>query len=344
MPYFSLILPIYNVAPYLERCIASILAQSFKDYEIVLVDDGSTDASSQICDTFARSYSNIRVIHKINGGLSTARNAGFEIAEGEYIWWIDSDDWIEKGALEELYIASSSNAPDIVKFQYYRVEKTCKEVISNIKPGSYVGREKISTLLDRAFHLSGNFLLSACMHIYKRDFLKSVKTSFISERIVGSEDYLFNLTVLARANSVLVLSKPLYFNQMREGSLTQTYKKDLPERYERLYKMLLEEYRSRGLLNKYQEGIAFFYVWHLIRGICMTHEYQELFEHSFNDGRRNVKIMLRSSVFHDALTKCNIRLLSTKQKVILIAMKFKMEPFFYYLYVSKPKQRGIHGN
>lgn len=93
VPYFSVIVPIYNVEKYLNQCIDSVLAQTCKDYELILVDDGSPDGSGAICDQYARKYQNVKVIHKENGGLSDARNYGIDVAEGEYITFIDSDDW-----------------------------------------------------------------------------------------------------------------------------------------------------------------------------------------------------------------------------------------------------------
>ena len=93
---FSIILPIYNVEKYLPKCVESILSQTFTDYEIILVDDGSTDNSPAICDKFAKEHSNIKVIHKVNGGQSEARNLGADTANGEYIIFIDSDDFIIK--------------------------------------------------------------------------------------------------------------------------------------------------------------------------------------------------------------------------------------------------------
>lgn len=336
-PYISVILPVYNVAAYLERCMDSILSQSFKDYEIVLVDDGSTDASGQICDGYAEKYPNIRVIHKLNGGLASARNAGLELAEGEYVWWVDSDDWIEPGALEQLHKASCENMPDIVKFHYFRVEKEPQEILCNIEPGEYVGKDALGKLLDKAFYTTGKYLLSACFHMYRRSFLKRTNVTFIPEKRVGSEDYLFNLCVLPMAQSVCVLAVPLYSYFLREGSLTQTYKKDLPERYEYLYEVLSEAYQRAGVFRQYQEGISFFFAWHLIRGTCMTQEYQALPGHSLKEGRRNVKKILRSARLQESLKCCEKGKLSRKQRIMLLAMKLKLEPFFYYLFVTKPK-------
>lgn len=95
MPKISIIVPVYNVEKYLRKCIDSILNQTFKDFELILIDDGSTDESGKICDEYNLKDNRIKVIHKENGGLSSARNAGLDIAQGEYIGFVDSDDWIE---------------------------------------------------------------------------------------------------------------------------------------------------------------------------------------------------------------------------------------------------------
>ena len=119
-PFFSVILPIYNVEPFLEECIHSVLDQEFTDYELILVDDGSTDACPEICDRYAAEYAHIRTVHKENGGLSSARNAGLEVAKGQYIWWVDSDDWVEPDSLKTLYKACEDGRADMVKLNFTR--------------------------------------------------------------------------------------------------------------------------------------------------------------------------------------------------------------------------------
>lgn len=99
----SIIVPVYKVEPYLRKCVDSILAQTFTDFEVILVDDGSPDNSGKICDEYASKDSRVRVIHKKNGGLSSARNAGIDVARGKYLGFVDSDDYIEKDMYELLY-------------------------------------------------------------------------------------------------------------------------------------------------------------------------------------------------------------------------------------------------
>ena len=103
MPKISIIVPVYNVEKYLEKCVRSILAQTFTDFELILVDDGSPDSSGAMCDQFAEQDQRVKVIHKENGGLSDARNAGIEIATGEYLGFVDSDDYIADDMYELLY-------------------------------------------------------------------------------------------------------------------------------------------------------------------------------------------------------------------------------------------------
>lgn len=109
----SVIVPVYNVEQYLQKCVESLVNQSYKNLEIILVDDGSDDNSGQLCDSLAEKYSNIKVLHKNNGGLSDARNKGLEYAKGNYIFFVDSDDWIELETIEKLYNAIKENDADI---------------------------------------------------------------------------------------------------------------------------------------------------------------------------------------------------------------------------------------
>lgn len=337
MPYFSVILPIYNVAPYLPRCIESILEQDFKDYEIILVDDGSTDESAQMCDMYAGQHQNIRVIHKENGGLSSARNAGFDMAEGRYIWWVDSDDWIEKGALAELHRVSCKDHPDVIKFNYYSVNNKKRMISCEAAPGLYTDEKDISLLVEMALYTTRRFPLSAWGHAYSRCFLEETGIRFVSERLVCSEDYLFNLSVLPRASSVYILSAPLYDYRLREGSLSQRYRVNLMTRYEKLYFLLQKEYQQTEGLERFRAGCGFFFAFHLVKGTIMYNEYCADAAHSIKEARSNVREILHSAVLQSTLRCCDMKKLTGKQKMMLFAMEWKLESLFYWLFVVKPR-------
>lgn len=339
-PYFSIILPIYNVASYLGRCIQSILAQDFTDYEVILVDDGSTDGSGHICDSYAAQHNHIRVVHKKNGGLSSARNAGMEIAQGEYIWWVDSDDWVDKQALFVLYSAIKEGQPDIAKFNHIRVTNTENVVLSSAAPGNYMQRDGIDTLLKQAFIETSKYVLSAWSHVYKREFLRQKGLYFVSEREIGSEDYLFSLQAMLVASSIVVLKDALYYYELRIGSLSQRYKENAAQRYTELYLQLRSFYEQNGTLSDYECVMNRFYVWHLVRGICISNEYTLSEKHPLAEARKNVALMLAMPDFQRAIRATDTSGLSWKQKIHLLAMRCHMEPLFYWLYVVNPKYKG----
>ena len=337
---FSLILPVYNVQAYLTRCIHSILAQADADDEIILVDDGATDGSPAICDEYAARYDFIRVIHKENGGLSSARNAGLAEAAGEYVWFVDSDDWIEPDALETLRAACESR-PDVVKSGYLRVDGQTTQVLPGVQPGTYETAEALEALRREAFCAAGRYILSAWSHVYRRDFLLEHGLTFVSERRIGSEDYLFNLTALQHIQRMTVLDRALYSYELRGGSLTQQYKPDLFRRYTALYQGLCEAY-SHDEARRYAALIDRFFVWHLTAGTCFSHEYGLINErHTMADARRAVREMLRATEFRQAVKNADRTGLSRQRRVQLLAMRLRLEPLFHYLYVTKPgKKRG----
>lgn len=335
-PFFSVILPVYNVQAYLERCVRSVLQQDFNDYEVILVDDGSTDGSAELCDCLAEKNKSIRVIHQKNGGLAAARNTGMEAAQGQYIWFVDSDDWVEANALWRLHETAAEQKPDMVKFNYVRVEGENTPIVSNASAGMYQG-DKLAVLRNAAFYSAGQYVLSACTHIYRRDFLKQHGFRFVSERIVGSEDYLFNLEILAVVESVCVIGDALYYYEQRMGSLTQRYKEKLPQRYACLYRNLQDSYARRGCLEAYKSAISAFYIWHLLRGTCIPNEYYEAQGHTVREGRRNITAFLAEKSFLEAYKCLNRKDFSGKKRLFLLAMRFHAEPLFYWLYVQKPK-------
>ena len=340
-PYFSIILPIYNVAPYLDHCIQSVLTQDFSDYEIILVDDGSTDTSGMLCDDYANRYEHIRVIHKENGGLSSARNAGAEIARGTYIWWVDSDDWIREGALTALYEATRNEKPDVVKFGYTSAEGSVyTPVPMHILPGSYKGRTAVENLVHAAFASASRFVLSAWSHVYRLDFLQKTQIPFVSERIVGSEDYLFNLTILPLANHVRVIPEDLYFYNKREGSLTQRYRENLSKQYVQLFHRLRDAYSGRDEIKKYERDLCAFFIWHLVIGGVIQNAYRVTNGHTLPDGRKEVCRFFRSPELQYAVKICLRGKAAFKKRVQLWAMRNHVEPLFHWIFVVKLKNEG----
>lgn len=122
MPVFSIIVPVYKTEQYIEKCVTSILNQTYRDFELILIDDGSPDRCPQMCDEYQKLDSRVRVIHKKNGGVSSARNCGLEIACGTFIWFVDSDDYIEPFSLQQLYEAQKEKEADLYVFNTQQIQ------------------------------------------------------------------------------------------------------------------------------------------------------------------------------------------------------------------------------
>lgn len=163
----SVIVPVYNVEQYLARCIDSILQQSYRNLELILVDDGANDSSGAICDQYAQKDPRVNVIHKENGGLSSARNAGLDAAKGEYVGFVDSDDWIEPGAYAAMiFLMEQQQVPMICGGRYDVDGKTGKKQVGLCPPKQE--RIRAEELVGRMF-LWDNCDSSACDKLYCRD-------------------------------------------------------------------------------------------------------------------------------------------------------------------------------
>lgn len=213
MPTISVIVPVYKVEPYIHQCIDSILAQTYTDFELILVDDGSPDNCGLICDEYAKQDDRIRVIHQENRGLSAARNAGIDVAKGEYLTFIDSDDWITAHYLEKLYTAAINTDADIVCCDYFS-----KQSVAN---DNSTGAERIRIISGRdalAARYSGDVQVrvSAWGKLYRRSILE--KLSFPEGKI--HEDQWFSTMAYYFAKKTAFLQNKLYFYRLRDDSIT----------------------------------------------------------------------------------------------------------------------------
>lgn len=209
---FSIIVPVYKVESYIKRCVQSLLNQTFHDVEIILVDDGSPDQCPMMCDEFAKEDARIKVIHKKNGGLSDARNVGIEAATGEYIIFVDSDDFISPSACEELS-HYAHNSYDILIAA--AVVEGAKLDLSHIS--AQQGAMSGPAYLKRAFS-EQKAAMAAWLNIYKRDFLNNYNIRFKCG--ILHEDEEFTPRALLKAKSVIVTGVSFYHYIVREDSIT----------------------------------------------------------------------------------------------------------------------------
>ena len=211
-PVFSVIVPVYNVEKYLAECVDSILNQSFGDFELILVDDGSPDNCPAICDEYAAKDSRVRVIHKPNGGVSSARNEGIRAAGCDYILFCDSDDYYFAGAFEKIRNALLERKPDVLCFGILR-ESAGGNVCT--QPGDYAGKVTDSLLLSVAYAGiapagPANVDVSPVNKLYKRSLLLQKQLEF-DETLRIAEDISFNVPYLAACESIVCIPEALYF-------------------------------------------------------------------------------------------------------------------------------------
>ena len=215
-PIISVIVPIYKVEKYIEKCINSIINQTYKNLEIILVDDGSPDNCPKICDEFAKKDKRIRVIHKENGGLSDARNAGLDIMTGDFVCFIDSDDWVESTYVEDMLTAQQNTDADIVACGVFLIEENTnnKKIFLQSKKNKLLK----NNIFKYYYSKKNKIFCSAWNKLYKKEIFNEIR--YPKGRIY--EDSAIILKILGKCERVIVISNLLYNYLKRNESITGT--------------------------------------------------------------------------------------------------------------------------
>lgn len=224
--YFSVIVPVYQIEAYLKPCVDSILAQSFCDFELILVDDGSGDGCPAICDSYAAKDGRVRVIHKENGGLMSARKAGLRAAAGCYIVHVDGDDWIAPDFLERAYKLAEAYRTDVVSFAYsneyeHHSEVVCEPVGEGFYQGEDIGKSlfPLFLLAEDMSHLAYPIWGKAL----KRELVTDIQLA-ADERIQFGEDAVCRVPIYLKAKSIYICAYPAYFYRIREQSYSHGFR------------------------------------------------------------------------------------------------------------------------
>lgn len=261
-PFLSVIVPVYNVEKYLNHCLDSILAQTFTDFEVLLIDDGSTDASGALCDAYARKDTRIRCFHQKNGGHTAARQAGFRHALGQYATFVDSDDWIDPAMYQTMCGQAKKTGADVVCCNYTAVtpEKSI-ERRDVCAPGFY-DRSMMETLVYPHLLFSGSFFHygvspSLCNKLFRKNLLEKHLFQVPLSLKLG-EDGLTVYGCLLDAASVCFLQEAFYFYRSSQSSLTHTMDRGrlaenrlLFDTYDRLIDPAAHPYMEKQLLHYY---------------------------------------------------------------------------------------------
>lgn len=328
-PKVSVIVPVYKVEKYLDRCVQSLLNQTMKDIEIILVDDGSPDHCGRLCDAYVRMDPRVRVIHKRNGGLSSARNAGMEAAVGEFVGFVDSDDTVEPVMYEKLASTAEDHQVDFVMADYLRILQDGTKLVKTLDiEGGFYNRDKIKKEIFPNLIMRDSVdygpLLSVCHCLYRRSFLVENSLCF-DEEVRWSEDNIFSAIMGYCCRSFYYLKgEALYHYFQNEGSITTTYRNgawdvySLMNRHLHDYFDLVEDYDFSRQLKL-----------HIIYYACNSIG-QEL-SLQRQEAMKGIRRILYSQQLTGAFQDFKIPKVSIKLKIQLYLMKWKQARLLYML-------------
>lgn len=247
MDLISVIVPIYNVEKYLQKCVESIVNQTYRNIEIILVDDGSPDKCPQMCDEWSGEDERIIVVHKKNGGLSSARNAGIEVMKGKYVSFIDSDDYIELNMLEIMHNAITKDDFDICICDTKHVDGDYNVVsVGTYQNSQYYGSDVLESFLEGRSYDP----FSACDKLYKTSVIKKYHLTF-DETNKWGEDFPFNYLYFKKINKLISVEDCLYnYLKIRDGSITNGVSAGKINRWKNNYKSIAQKEKGNPKIYK----------------------------------------------------------------------------------------------
>ena len=220
MDKISVVIPVYNVEPYIRKCLDSVINQTYTNLDILCINDGSTDKSGIICEEYAKRDSRIRVFHKTNGGLASARNVGLSHLTGDYLGFVDSDDWLEPDMYEALHrVIKDYNVSFSVVSYFMDCDEQCELMIAREKiPDRVLNQEEMLLYMSRGFHYAG-FFCSVCNKLFRTSLIYNNKLAF-DNNLRSGEDVKFLTDVILRDGCTgYYLDKPFYHYYQRQNSL-----------------------------------------------------------------------------------------------------------------------------
>lgn len=325
-PKVSIIIPVYNVENYLSRCIDSLLNQTLKDIEIILVDDGSSDSSADICDMYASQDTRVKAFHMNNGGPGFARNCGLKAAIGRFIAFVDSDDYVDVKMYEVLYNQAKDFDLDTVYCGFNKVTANFRIYpINEVSSLTIFDNENDiqGVLLDMIgsepnYTLDFKYQMSASKAIYSKEIIDKFKVKFYAKKRFLSEDLIFNIDYLQKAKKVAFMPNPMYYycDNFNSSSRTKTYNEDQFQMYVELYKEIC--YRLPLVETKNRANRL------LIANTRILVDLLREANVSLKDKIRLLKSISENVIWTDIYTTYEYQKLPFYQYVVFIFMKKKM--------------------
>ncbi len=329
----SIIIPIYNVEEYLEQCLDSVLKQTYKKLEIILVDDGSTDSSGKICDKYANKYNNIITIHKKNEGLGMARNSGLEIATGKLVTFIDSDDYVSETYIDDMYCCLKKSNADMCKSGFKRVTNKGKIISkTNYTNHTYIAddtkRELLPKMIGSRPDIKDSIEMCVCGTLYKVSIIRKHSLSFPSEQELICEDLIFNIDYLQYTNIACTISNCNYYYRYNGKSLTKKYNKDRFEKCCVLYKWVEQKLNQLEYDDMTMMRLRRMFFIHI--RMCISQEKKKISHLKISNSLSNIKKICKSTCTCQAIKDYPINQLGTIQKIFIYMVKFQMSIPLYF--------------
>ena len=342
----SVVLPIYNVERYLDRCIESVVNQTYRNLEIILVDDGSPDGCPKKCEEWAKKDERIKVVHKVNAGLGYARNTGIENASGEYICFFDSDDYIAVNTIEKAYETVKRDNADVGIFGFSTVDKNgnvTSTIVPKTKCQKYVGQEVLTSFLPDLISwnpdngIATDLRMSAWTALYSMKLIQRNAWRFVSEREIISEDVYSLLDFYHDVKTVVIIPEAFYFYCENETSLTHSYKKDRYKRIKYFYEACISKCDQLGYSEDVKRRMAYPFTANSIAAMKMI----VISDISSNKKKKMIGSIVNDETMQKVVHKMNLKRESITRKFLLFSIKYKMAGLCYWLLrVKVGKFRG----
>lgn len=328
-PFFSVIIPCYNIEGYLVKCLDSIIEQTFPDFEIILIDDGSTDNSGTICEKYKNKDSRIIVQHQVNSGVSVARNTGIKLSKAKWIFFIDPDDWIEKNALEKLHRVITNNNADVYLFDYFQ-EFSQKQINKQLFGTSHLlDKKEVESLRMAPFNqlvLDGKVVEYETNviwnKVYNAEILKRNELLFFPEARKG-QDVIFNAEAFQLLKSFFYIHETLYHYRYIESSITNRFNPKV-----RFYNEIAFEHYER-IIKKYNLPKIYENNYH-VRVLTRLYSCLRLFYfHSQNtlkwsQKKQELDSILLSYPYNVSLKNLNVLELPFGQRAFIFCLRHRM--------------------
>lgn len=347
-PVISVIVPAYNAEKYLPQCLDSILCQSYKSLQIICVDDGSKDATPQILDAYADKDSRVVVLHKKNEGVSLARNAALDMATGDYLLFVDGDDWIEQDTCEAALEAQRKHNADVVMWSYIREvsgESRKKNIYdADILFDRQAVREKLHRRMlglygeETAKPENADALCTVWGKLYRRDLIEKNGIRFHDIRQIGTyEDGLFNLNVFSKTSRAVFINRHLYhYRRDISTSITTAYNAQLPQQWSVLFDILQKHISESTVDHTFRTALENRVVFSLIAiGINETESHDGMLKTV-----RRIEQYVSQPRYREAIRNFDFRYLPAHWKLFFLCAKCRFSAGVYLLLLVIQKIRG----